>query len=857
MNMHKLLLLVCLAGTGICRAQPWQQALHYKIDVQLQPDTRTADCMWQLDYTNNSPDSLHSIWLTISPNAWKNDRTAYSEQLLQLRQTDFYFSDEAEKGYITRLSFRVNGKLVTSLPHPAYADVAELPLSEPIPPGASVHLESPYHLKLPRLTDRFGYTDNMLVFTGWYPRPAVYDEKGWHIMPTLAQGEIYQEAASFEVNIQSRNHWQVVSPARTALADAAGDYYQFNAARQIEFTWMAFKGVPPVKEPAIAGSSLRTDVQVYALTQNAAGDKSREAIRAALQSRHQIMGDYPYATALLVTGWPARVGYIPGWIIVPQQLASKDINRFIDAQLLQQYLYSININHRERPWITNGLINYLQSPKETTVTDTRKLQYSISRRWQQSFKTPADSLPPYNLDAITSVKAGMYFRVQAASAGIAAYDSSIKNSYRLYRFNRPPADWMPIPADSSVIDPRPSSIGLNIFPFRSSSPATYAFGLLPALGYNRYDGVMAGLLFHNIEAWKPKLEYIAAPLYGFGSKKLAGLAEIRYNWYGKQYKSNWQAGVRLAAFSMNQLSGSLGNDRYRFSKIAPYLRWQLPEADPWSYRERSVAFTSYMISESELKYTNNNYSLGTTRRHLQQLVLRWKDDRILYPYDYHLQIDHQRAFTRLAFTGKYFFNYSRAGRGFSLRFFAGKFLYNQAGHNQFTADRYLLNLTGANGYEDYTYSDYFAGRNEFTGWQSQQIMERDGFFKVRTDLLNNKVGKTDNWLTAINMRTDIPDGINPLSLLPVRVPLRLFADIGTYGDAWSENYDGQRILFDAGLQLSLLYEAIHIYVPVVASKPFRDYNKSVLGEKRFWKTISFSVRLEALTSKLDQSHYPR
>ena len=67
--------------------------------------------------------------------------------------------------------------------------------------------------------------------------------------------------------------------------------------------------------------------------------------------------------------------------------------------------------------------------------------------------------------------------------------------------------------------------------------------------------------------------------------------------------------------------------------------------------------------------------------------------------------------------------------------------------------------------EDYTYSDYFAGRNEFEGMASQQIMVRDGAFKVRTELLAEKIGKTDNWLMAVNFSTTIPPNINPLHVL--------------------------------------------------------------------------------------------
>jgi hypothetical protein len=162
-------------------------------------------------------------------------------------------------------------------------------------------------------------------------------------------------------------------------------------------------------------------------------------------------------------------------------------------------------------------------------------------------------------------------------------------------------------------------------------------------------------------------------------------------------------------------------------------------------------------------------------------------------------------------------------------------------------------MTGANGYEDYTYSNYFLGRNKFEGLPSQQIMIRDGGFKFRTDLLGNKVGKTDRWLAALNFSTTIPDKINPLSVLPVKIPLRVFADAGTYAEAWDRNADGDRFLFDMGLQISLLKETINIYVPIVYSKVYSDYYKSYLSGKRFLKNISFSIDLN--TSFFKKLHH--
>ena len=151
-------------------------------------------------------------------------------------------------------------------------------------------------------------------------------------------------------------------------------------------------------------------------------------------------------------------------------------------------------------------------------------------------------------------------------------------------------------------------------------------------------------------------------------------------------------------------------------------------------------------------------------------------------------------------------------------------------------------MTGANGYEDYTYSDYFVGRNEFNGFVSQQIMVRDGGFKVRTDLLADKVAKTDDWLIAANLSTTIPSAINPLELLPFKIPLKFFVDIGTYAEAWKQGSDADRFLYDMGLHIPLLKETINIYIPLLYSKVYKDYIQSTsLKKERFWKKISFSI----------------
>jgi len=239
----------------------------------------------------------------------------------------------------------------------------------------------------------------------------------------------------------------------------------------------------------------------------------------------------------------------------------------------------------------------------------------------------------------------------------------------------------------------------------------------------------------------------------------------------------------------------------------------------------------------------NRYRTKRENRTLNQLQFVIENYRALYPYRGELKIEQGIDFLRTAFTGNYFFNYAKEG-GLDVRLFAGKFFYagSKTSSKEFATDRYHLNMTGPNGYEDYTYSDYFVGRNEFEGTASQQIMIRDGGFKVRTELLADKIGKTDNWLMAINFSSSIPSKINPLSLLPVKIPLKIFVDIGTHADAWERNSSSDRFLFDAGLHIPLFKETINIYLPLMYSKVYKDYIQSTLPKKnRFFKTISFSI----------------
>ena len=286
------------------------------------------------------------------------------------------------------------------------------------------------------------------------------------------------------------------------------------------------------------------------------------------------------------------------------------------------------------------------------------------------------------------------------------------------------------------------------------------------------------------------------------------------------------------------------------------VNYTFSKSNPLSTLNKQLSFKTFFITETGIRFKRDTVlqqdviTYPKQFSYINQLQFLIENTRVLYPYQLILQAQQGKGFARTTATANYFFNYAKGG-GVNVRAFAGKFYYTKEKTNlsPFETDRYQLNLTGAKGNEDYTYSNYFYGRNEFDGLGTQQIMIRDGGFKVRTDLLSNKIGKTDNWLGALNITTSIPNSINPLSLLPVKLPLQLFADLGTTSQIFNNKDGGSRFLFDAGLQFSVLKNVLQIYVPLLYSKVYSNYFKSTISNNRLLKNIAFSIDVERLQIK--------
>ncbi|CAN5635895.1 hypothetical protein BH10BAC2_BH10BAC2_43390 [soil metagenome] len=903
----------------------WQQQVNYTIDVTLNDEENTLTGFEKIEYINNSPDTLLYIFIHLWPNAYKNDRTAFSEQLLKNDRTDFYFADEEMRGYINRLDFKA-GDIAVSAEETKDIDIVKVLLPQPLAPKQSVIITTAFHVKLPYLFSRGGYHDQFYAITQWYPKVALYDKDGWHAMPYLDQGEFYNDFGNYKVNITLPENYKIaatgvleqteVGPVikkvatteqevkikkpffpkkekeedAIILSSAKQKTCTYTAEKVTDFAWFADKRFI-VKTDTIQLPTHTVKTNCYILPENAElYANSIKFTKNAIRFYSQQFGEYPYPAVNVVSA-PQTVKYATSMeypmITMITETSEIEVDATVAHEVGHNWLMGIlSTNERDHAWMDEGINTYVerryrQQYYPSASANIKDLDFSgLNGNWvhtllnttiglkkDQPIDTTSAAYSAFNYGAVVYEKTADWMQMLEATVGKDTMLKIMNEYYARFAFLHPqPGD---LKKTAELITGKDLSNVFNklyitgavdsgkinkttklkfVLPGFNDKHNYITFS--PAVGYNNYDKVMIGGMIHNYQLPLQKFQFLITPMYATGSSSLAGATRFAYNHFTKR---SWlEASVSGMRYSINDFEDA-HNPKLNLglTRIVPTVRFSLynknlREKSKWVFQARSFILKTEQLDFKTVTTPTDTFNLASKQTNssvVNQLKVTYDNSRKLYPYNANVTIDQGKNFLRIGFTGKYFFNYNETKKGIAARVFVGKY-FKLGSSNAFGSYATNLNMSGPKGDEDYTFSNYFIGRNEFEGWQSQQIMERDGFFKVRTDLLGSKIGKSDDWLIALNLSGNIPDKINPLNVLPFELPVKLFLDIGTYSEAWKDDEITGKILYDAGLQFSFFSNCVNVYLPLLYSKVYSDYFKSYLGEKRFAKTISFNINLD-------------
>lgn len=338
-------------------AQYFQQDVAYEINASI--DTNhliTATC--DIAYTNNSNQTLDTIYIHLWANAFQDRLSQYSEQALRLGNLDYYFADDRELGGYEGLTVRMNGSPMQLYSKDGNKDVVYFLPPKGITPNTQLELACAYQLQLPRKFSRLGWKTYDQFLTYWYPSIATYDDRGWHPMPYLDMGETYMEVANYKVILDGGFEHLISSTPATKQ----GSTSVFEATQLNDFAIITSKNKPVYTyDLTIKENALRIEVMSK---DQARADSIYSYIKAALPYFEEKIGAFPYASLSVFDQGPNASGGMeyPGLITVSgEDQENSKLRYYVIHELLHQYFYgALTFNQRDHAWLDEGLTTHYQ-----------------------------------------------------------------------------------------------------------------------------------------------------------------------------------------------------------------------------------------------------------------------------------------------------------------------------------------------------------------------------------------------------------------------------------------------------------------------------------------------------------------
>ncbi len=383
-------------------------------------------------------------------------------------------------------------------------------------------------------------------------------------------------------------------------------------------------------------------------------------------------------------------------------------------------------------------------------------------------------------------------------------------------------------------------------PFRLNSASQSNIFLLPGLGFNSADGLMAGLGWTNSTMPTRRFQLRGFSAYAFGSKAIVGGGEVSYDFYPKDGRfRKVQIGISGKSHHFRVLDNQPDIDPLylRYVKYQPFAKFYL-KTNPTERKEKLITLRSVIINQERFVFNPVAKESDLFITHLANYKVSHND--ALYPSTFELGaefsaykniLEESHHYLKVSMTYDQGFYFTQ-NKKLDIRFFGGGFVMNsQRESSSFNngLNRGSLSLFNE-GYNDLLYDQPFINRvgQRASLWELNQITIREGGFKNAVGSQSSINGFSNNYLVSLNLKTDMPFN------LPKLMPLKLFGDFG-YVSTKSVEMDplkGQ-LFYSAGLMLD--YKLLQIHLPIFYDTEIEStYNDS---RSKFYNRISIAINI--------------
>lgn len=379
-----------LSLTGFSQSY-WQQAVKYKMDIDLDVKTNQFKGKQELIYTNNSPDTLEKVFYHLYFNAFQpNSMMDYRSRNIQDpdgRVMDRIFNlSKDEIGYHKINSLTQDG---TALTYQVEGTILEVDLAKPILPGGTSTFNMTFDSQVPKQIRRSGRDSREGIrysMTQWYPKMAEYDKKGWHAHPYVGR-EFYAPFGDFEVNITLDKKYIIGGTGLLQNADEIGKGYlpegtkpkktkgktltwRFKAENVHDFAWAADPDYIHSTAQVPDGPLLHFFYQGDTLTEN--WEKLHDYTVKAFQYINENYGKYPYEQFTVIQGGDGGMEYPMATLITGHRAFRSLVGVTVHEALHSWYQGVIGIDESHYAWIDEGFTVYASGLTMAHLFDTNK-----------------------------------------------------------------------------------------------------------------------------------------------------------------------------------------------------------------------------------------------------------------------------------------------------------------------------------------------------------------------------------------------------------------------------------------------------------------------------------------------------
>jgi hypothetical protein len=260
-----------LRGGGAPRSS---RIASYKLAAKLDPVRhQLIDASETLTWTNTGQSAVDMLPFHLYLNAFKNEQSLFM-------QSSHGVAREAHAsatgwGYLQIESVHVAGAdLTAALRRPASAGtdetVVELPLGQPVEPGATVEVAFKFTAQLPEVFARTGYKGEFHMIGQWFPKIGVRvgtpGAERWECQPFHINNEFFADFGTYDVALTVPNtHLVAATGVLTNAVDAGRGLrtLTYHAEDVHDFAWMADPYMDVMSGQAKLVDEGSVDVRVY------------------------------------------------------------------------------------------------------------------------------------------------------------------------------------------------------------------------------------------------------------------------------------------------------------------------------------------------------------------------------------------------------------------------------------------------------------------------------------------------------------------------------------------------------------------------------------------------------------------